>query len=303
MPLGVSAAVGKVVSSQDAATLAAEEVAASHGANGVGGSASLAGGDVSQLVLERPARFTTVEEEEETRRTAQRRSWLAVAAPWAVLVVLIYILASVFRYFSRPPTADQLYQAIATRAEADDASRGDVASAVNEFLKRFPGDSRVEKLQRIREEIDLDKLERKLQRQVRGSGLADPSLLDVERMYLHAQSMKDSSPDTAAHMLESIIALYGPVGTGEPDAQVTAVVQLASRRLKSLREDLTAQHAQHVKSLQERLDAAERLSATDAKRAAAIYQAIVDLHQNNDWAKAIVEEAQARLDILEKSTP
>jgi serine/threonine-protein kinase len=294
-PLVGSSAAAKVTSSQEAATLAADDAAAIQGANGVGDATSLVGREMRPLVIERPARFTTVEEEEEALRTAQRRSWLALIAPWAILVVLIYLLATVYRHFSRPPSADQLYQAITTRAEADDASRGDIASAIEQFTDRFPNDPRVGKLRRIREEIELDKLERRLQRQARGSGAGDTPMLEVEKLYLRTQVVKDTSPETAASMLESLIALYGPAGIGKPDPQVTAVVQLATRRLKTLRDELAAQHSQQINSLKERLDAAARLTATDPKQAAAMYRAIVELHQENEWAKAVVQEARVRL--------
>jgi hypothetical protein len=104
-------------------------------------------------------------------------------------------------------------------------------------------------------------------------------------------------------MLESLIALYGPTGAGEPDPQVTAVVQLATRRLKSLRDELAAQYADQLKSLEERLEAAARLTATDPKHAAAMYRAIVDLHQGHEWAESVVVQAQTRLAEIEQRAP
>jgi hypothetical protein len=63
---------------------------------------------------------------------------------------------------------------------------------------------------------------------------------------------------------------------------------------------LNRQRQSELASLNERLSVAEKLAPTDASRAAAIYQAIIDLHQSDKWAESVVARARSRLAELKK---
>jgi serine/threonine-protein kinase len=159
------------LASQDAATLAAEELAS--GPAALGSAAASAGKPlVPQLPSEPTARFTTIEEEEIRLRSQNQRSWLLVAAQLGGLVAVLASLTGVALYLSRPQSADKLYASIDARVEGDDdASLGKVENEVNEFLRRFPEDPRADVLRSYQERIELDKLERRLQRLTRGGGI------------------------------------------------------------------------------------------------------------------------------------
>jgi serine/threonine-protein kinase len=256
----------------------------------------------AQHVADRPARFTTLEEEEARLQAEHRRPWLLVVAQLAALGgVLAGIAAGAF-YLTRPPSADELYQAISARVDNnDDASLSDIANEVDEFLTRYPNDPRAGELQRYKERMELDKLERKLLRQAHGSGSNDPSLLPVEQLYLQAVSGADSSPDEAMTTLQSLVDLYGPNVVNKDNSQVSAVVQLSKRRLATLREQIAEQHERQLVSLKERLVAAARVSETDPQQAAAMYRAMVELHADDPWAEEVVAEARSRLSESEKT--
>src|SRR5205085_2496474 len=116
--------------------------------------------------------------------------------------------------------------------------------------------------------------------------------------------------------LESLVNLYGaevPTDAGKivqrsiinKDSRVMAVrtasiVQLARRRIGNLRSDLVRQRGRDLAAVSERLDAAEKLSKTDAGRAAAMYQAIIDLYRDDAWANEVVAKARSRLAELKK---
>jgi hypothetical protein len=302
------------LASQDAATLAAEELAS--GPAALGSAAASAGKPlVPQLPSEPTARFTTIEEEEIRLRSQNQRSWLLVAAQLGGLVAVLASLTGVALYLSRPQSADKLYASIDARVEGDDdASLGKVENEVNEFLRRFPEDPRADVLRSYQERIELDKLERRLQRLTRGGGI-NTSLLPAEQLYLQAVGRFASFPDESLAMLEALVDLYG----AEKSAGATAdladgakkgpeldaanrtadVVQLAKRRLKPMQADIARQREQQVTALEERLAAAERLSAKNPQQAAAMYRAILKLHENNEWAEKVVETARSRLAKLE----
>jgi eukaryotic-like serine/threonine-protein kinase len=287
--------VGRVVSLQDAATVAAEESAPSRPSVNLQEAASLAT-EGTPPAAGRAPRFTTLEEEQARLGSEYARPWMLVAAQLGALAGVLAGIGGVAFYLSRPPSADHLYETISSHVETnDDASFSSVGSEVEEFLSRYPDDPRADELQQYKERIELDRLERKLLRQARGSGVSDASLLPVEQLYLQAVQDAQSSPENTAALLQSLIDLYGPTAGNDQNAQVAAVVQLANSRLAALREQMAEQRQRQLKSLQERLAAAGQLMETDSQQAAGMYRAIIGLHERDDWAATAVDEARQRL--------
>jgi serine/threonine-protein kinase len=303
--------------SQNAATLAADEFVSRQQSN-VAPLVSAVGSEVrEQPPVIRPTRFTTLEEEEEARRLARRhRSRLATVGQLVALLAVIAAIGGVAWQLSRPATADKLYASIAERAAASDGgSLTAVENEINEFLTRYPQDERVKEIARFKEQIELDKLERSLQRRVHGGGDGfDSKIAPAEQLYLDAVSLTESSPDKSIEMLESLVNLYGadlppdssvtsePGDGRKPDklARTAGVVQLARRRIDALRSDLARKHKAQLADIGERIDAAEKLSKADPQRATAMYQAIVDLYGSEEWADAVVAKARAGLAELKK---
>ncbi len=253
---------------------------------------------VANGAIARPSVFTTVEEDLARRQHQQARSWMSVAGPLLSLALALAALAGLGIYLSRPSTADELYERISRRADAEDAdSLRAVEREINDFVVRFPDDERTPQLRTNLQRLELDKMHRQLQRH-RG-GLTDPSLLPVEVLYLEAMNTSQSSPETAIGMLESLIKLHG---TGVPSADVgdrsTMCVQLAERQLVQLREDVGRLTARQLAAIQERLTAADALAKEHPDEARGMYQAILDLYGDRPWAAAVVAEARKKLDQL-----
>jgi hypothetical protein len=262
--------------------------------------------------------FTTIEEEEARLRAEGQRPWLTIAAQLAALITVLGGMIAVAMYLSRPPSADALYQTISEQAVAtDDASIANVEREIEEFLRRFPTDARAAELQKYEHRLTLDKAERRLQRDARGSGNANPQLLPAERLYVQAVDLADAAPDRAIGMLQSLADLYGPnapdvVEHGDTDAEndshdgggtqgrIAIAVQLAQRKVESLQDAVGRERTAQLAALRERLDVAQRLSKVDATRAAAMYRAVIDLHQGNAWAADVVATARERLTELKQ---
>jgi hypothetical protein len=300
--------------SPDAATLAANEVRTS----GPSASHTMSmtprnGSAISQIATERRARFTTVEEDEARQRAEHQRSWSMVAAQLAALVVVLAGMAAVAMYVSRPYSANRLYELIMSRKNApDEATLAFAERDITEFLQRFPSDPRAAAIAGLHRQIRLDKADRRLQREARTGGNRDQPQLPAEREYLRAVNLANENPDAAIAMLKSLIDLYGPAAGSElptaetprdsadkkVEARISTVVQLARRRLESLQQEWFEQSAAQRAAISDRLEAADRLSGTDPHRAAAIYQAIIDLYQREEWGKELVEQARKRLAAL-----
>ncbi len=290
-------------SMQDATTLAAEEFQRQQtGRAAVGlslsGRTSVAQG-VKPPPIERPSRFTTVEQEEARRRLHQPRSWPPLLAQLAGLAAVLASIVGLTLYVSQPSSADQLYERVTAQAKGVEPDSLAVRRNVEEFLRRFPADARVAELKALQQRIELDKNERRLRR----SNILDPSLLPVERQFLRTVSLAETSPEQAFDMLKSLVDLYGTTTVdieqlAEPTDEQTRTadcVRMAERRLVTLREDIARERARQLKSLEERMDSAGKIATSDTTKAAAMYEAVIDLYQGQAWAEEVVADARERL--------
>jgi eukaryotic-like serine/threonine-protein kinase len=215
------------------------------------------------------------------------------------LALALAALGALGIYMARPSTADELYAKISSRTDDEDVeSMRAVEREMADFVGRFPEDSRTPELLEHLQRIDLDKMHRQLLRH-RG-GLTDPSLLNVEVLYLKAMKTAETSPETAVHMLESLVKLYATNdATDDSEERRLMCVQLAERQLVQLREDVAKLTERQLSAIQERLRAADRLAETHPAEARQIYQAIVDLYEPQPWAKDVVAEARKKLAVQE----
>lgn len=289
--------------SQNAATLAAEEVLAKQQSQAAASAMGARTDTAATTLPGRPTRFTTLEEEEALRSAQQERSWVAMVGQLLTMATVIGAVGVIAWYISRPASADKLYSSIASWLDSDDGvSMARVENEVNDFLTRFPNDPRAAELQSYKERHELDKLERKLQRQSRRKASSDPSLLPAEQLYLQAAGLFESTPEKAIAMLESLVNLYGVRDEpgADPTSRTSDIVQLAKRRMEKLRSELDQQRKQQLSALNERLETAEKLSKKDSALAATMYQAIIDLYHEHSWADAVVAEARSKLAELKK---
>jgi hypothetical protein len=218
-----------------------------------------------------------------------------IAAQLVSLIAVFAAMGALALYLSRSPTADELYASVAERGGDEDAPLGSVEPQIKQFLTLYPQDPRAAELRRYQERIELQKLERKLHRQARDSGSADPGLLPAEQLYVRAADLVDTAPDQSIRLFESLIHLYGPATAGTENEKVAAVVELAKERLKTLRGDVQKLYDRQRAALAERLAVAQQLSKSDPGTAFAMYEAIIILHERDAWASDAVGEARARL--------
>jgi eukaryotic-like serine/threonine-protein kinase len=262
--------------------------------------------------------FTNIDDEYARQQQQQPRSWLTILAPLAALMLTVVGLISLAIYLSRPYTSDQLYAKITTHADSDDVeSIRTVELEIQEFIARFPVDSRAAELRNYQERVELERMSRRLQLQARRGGLSDPSLLPVEVLYLRAMNVAQSSPEAAIAMLESLINLYQPdaitdraASTGnEVSASSSAkrddtlerrarCVQLAKQQLTSLRDDFDKQVARQLGVIRERLATAEKIADLDPSHAREMLQAIIDLYGKESWASEVVAQARKQIEGL-----
>ncbi len=248
-----------------------------------------------RFVVVPPEELGKTEEEpaQPSRPLISIQTWILVAALLSVGGIVWYSL--------QPPTADQLYERVMRQADTGgiDALLA-VEDDMTQFLLRFPEDPRVGKLQELRNEIELYRLERQLERGLRGQ-MDLGKLAPVERAYLEAIGLLRLDPDLAARKLQALIVLYS---SSNPTNQERAgpahqCVELARRRLARLQQELEKAQPDVLNAVEERIKLAEELRGSDPERARNLCQAVITLYASKPWAADLLRRAQSLLEQLE----
>jgi hypothetical protein len=242
----------------------------------------------------RETRFTTVEEER--RRTQRERGeWLALAGQLAGLAAALAALAWIGWTLTRPATADDLYATMSDQWQAEDADLRPIDDEITEFLDRFPDDARAAEVRDFADELELQKIERRLRTQARLTGA--PTAHPAEQVYADALALATTDPARAAAMLEDLLALYPK--PDDIDDRARQYLTLAERKLEKLRTSLASRADEQLPQIAERLRTAKGMEAVDLSKARGMYRAIVNLYGDEPWAKSVVHDAQRRLSDLE----
>jgi serine/threonine-protein kinase len=238
----------------------------------------------------RETKFTTVDEE---RRGAQRdrAEWAALAIQLGALAAALGALAWIGWRLTRPASADDLYSVMLKSWEQENSDLRDVDDEIAEFKQRYPNDARMAEVQRFADELELQKLERRLRLQSRLS--SGTPVHPAEQVYADALALADADPARAAQMLADLLALYPqPEATDERARQY---LTLAERQLEKLQASLKHTADEQLPQLAERLRTAKGLETVDDAAARRMYQALVNLYGDEPWAAAVVHEAKQRM--------
>jgi serine/threonine-protein kinase len=237
------------------------------------------------------SRFTTVPEEELGKIDVSegdedgRWWWLKLAG--AAVAAAAFLLLIWFA--TRPPSADQRFAEIGRLMEENDVAAAE--GEIDQFLERFPDDPRRPEIEGYRQEIEVARLERVMERRARGMRVGEGMPL-VEQTYLEAMQTARKDPSRAAEQLRWLIAAFG---TQAEDDDVRACIELARKQLERLEKIAEQTAAEHRQTLRQRLDAADALRDDDPNTAREIWQGLVSLYQDQPWAAEAVAEAQKRL--------
>ena len=292
----------------DAPTLADMSSAAS--GNRQASSASEASGKSSEQQA-RKDHFTTVDD-------SRREPWhepasgdrLVRGVQLALLLVALGAMVWGGWRLMRPSTADELFDQIdVTVKEQGTDDLRDIQQPLEEFCERFPDDPRIDQLAAYREELELQRIERRLKFEARLSRTADAGL--IEQLYRSAVAAAQHDTQQGIERLTSLLALYDPsnitadtttVDTNGRGADASELSEhkrlwltLARRQLAQLQGKAAEQAAHLLPDLKERLAAADKLEATDPEAAKRMFGAIVHLYGDQPWAEQVVEQARRKL--------
>lgn len=258
------------------------------------------------------ARFTAVAEADAALAAAAlRRKRFVLIAQTLSLAAGLCVLAGGAWYLLQRPSADALYSTISRAAQSEQPDALAAAEPqLQDFLERFPEDSRAAELRRLVEQIQLDRLQRKLARENRRGGeRAGKSA--VERLYREAMLTADEQPQRAVARLEALLTLYAastessitdPPSTSESEATQPAtmdddrrLLELARRQLERLRPLAEQATAQDIAEIERQLARAAQLKDSQLDAARRIWSSLLELYGDRPWAQRALEPARQGL--------
>ncbi|MEX0711930.1 MAG: serine/threonine-protein kinase [Pirellulales bacterium] len=205
-----------------------------------------------------------------------------------VLAASLIAFGLVTWYFLQPASLDRLYQRVESKAAEERLA--DAEPDIQAFLSRCgPADPRARKLEKYREQIDVDRLERKINLRIRGLSRSTP-LTPVERAYAEALALERQDPEAAIEKMEALVSLYG----NDVDADTTSTrqcLELARRKLVQLRNEVDQYAPQHLDDLERQLKRADQLADAKPEAARAMWQAVIELYGDKPWASEAVRRA------------
>lgn len=238
-------------------------------------------------------KFTTVGADDHRRfeePESEGGGWISLQT-W-LLVGCIAALGFGAWYILQPPTLERLYER-ALQAE----EQGRLADAEEDSLaylnRSKQGDPRGDELQGLLDRIATDRLNRKIERLLRGRGNANAAS-PIERDYADALKQVELNPEIGMKRLQAIVDLYG-----HEDETGTAVTRqcldLARKKLHELEENVKQYSQEHLEQLDRQLDYADEIAAKRPKEARRVREAVVELYGGKHWAHKAVDRARSAL--------
>ncbi len=244
-------------------------------------------GSVGRFVPVSENELDQIEDDGPRQTDVSIQTWILAAALLLMGLIALWAL--------KPPSADSLYAKIkATVNDSDPKSVYDAESEIREFLARYSDDSRASRLREYEKELDLRQyqVEHRFGTPTRGSNMAK-DLKPIERAYAEALNYIRLDPDLGMTKLQAILDLYDGA-TKDGDGEDRCLI-LARRRLAQLQDESKQRQADQVTLLQDRLKMADEVRSTEPARARAMYQAVLELYSDKEWARELVARARAGL--------
>jgi len=296
-----------------AATLPSWPVPAADGASSGSLARQPTAPDRERVMLETlPAasRFVTLEDLHRAAREAERsRWWRDAAVRIASGIGIAAVLVGGGHALLRRPTADELHKRIMALAGDPDADLRDARPLIASFLERHGGDPRAAGIRDVGHRLDLNTLEKRVQRQRFGGG----PLPGVEREYRAAMERQADGPEACLAALEAVLALHPDVSATAaeaalpPEERTSLWLDLVRRRIAELQDrmqrDRDADLASAVATLAAAAGLAEQADAAEDEQARADFDrrrwrlltGLVDLYGDKPHVAEQVDRARALL--------
>ena len=248
------------------------------------------------IVEPSPNRYTVVDQDyRESLRDEDKpnESLVETIAKWVGLIGMLIGLTLAFWYFTRSPSADQLYSKIESQVERGDEHLLSARSDMQSFLRSFPNDKRSQQVTDWQSEAALTQQSLRLESLSRT--VITPSRISaIEWQLIEAIRNERIAPRRALRQLKAIVAMYSE--GAELTDQDQRCVEVANRRLVAMKTPSSSIGREKQRTLiADRMAAAREFESVDRGSANKIYQAIIDFYEDEPWATEMVDQARASL--------
>jgi len=241
--------------------------------------------------------YTPVAKDEHRRLSDHRdeeQVWISPAT-FGLVFAMLSIGLFVW-YWLQPPNSETLYAEIKAASKEGKIDRlVDAEGKIKDFINYYPGDRRVFEMHAYLEEIDMARLERRFEFRAKLHSKHD-GLLPIERAYFEAIGYVHLEPALGRKKMQALVDLFRDESNGSKQARECYL--LAQKQLERLDAQFQRHAADDLTVLENKLNAADRLQASDPEGAAKIRRAVVELYTEEPWAEAPVRRARNDLKAL-----
>lgn len=208
--------------------------------------------------------------------------WVQVLSIVGIVSILAVSIGTGI-WMLQPPSAEQLYRDILLAAESGDESLLlGAQDQVNEFLSRHPNDSRSSEIQAIRDEIELSRQVKILQRKAsRADGVQKLSAAEIG--FLDCMLARSRDAVLGQEKLAAFINLFQK---GQASQREQRLVELATFALNAQTPIPVQKDPLAVTQLQEMIDSAQK--TLSGEQLQAYYRDLRSLFDGNPWASEVI---------------
>ncbi|MEQ1827217.1 MAG: serine/threonine-protein kinase [Pirellula sp.] len=237
----------------------------------------------------------------------RRRSVIVVSepeqvSPWSqwisvggLVAVLLACMLGIY-WFSRPPSANRLYEQISEAMDAPDEDQIlDIEPMADRFKELYPDDSRMTEVDAILSEIESIRSVRQLQRKAKrgGSDQLDP----VEQAYLECIKAEGVDSALAQRKLKAMVTVFS--SNEKLTNRQRLFVTLAKRSLQQYADQTKQTKNPSVEAIEEQMNWADANLASSAR--SEWLRSVIELFDDKAWARDVVATAKSKVQALEKN--
>ena len=237
--------------------------------------------------------FSTVTEQQRQRQAAgvpqesQKTSRGRIPLSICLLAVVVIGGYGMYKAFTAPP-ADTLYENIENSIQAPDLVREEIA----QFIEAYPEDERIAHVRQLDGIAKSIAFSNNLSIRSR---MANNRLSEIERQFLDIVNLAGTDPPAAFSRMNAFLTLHGETSELSPSDQTC--IGAARDYLVKIEND--ARHKVDFNRGKINMALERAAQQTDPAEAKKIYQSIIELYQDSDWADDLVKTASDKLDSLD----
>ncbi len=246
-----------------------------------------------------PSHYTPVEEAEsrpysfpeDESEPGPSVDWLQVGSIAGIIATLLACIGAGW-YMLQPGSADSLYDTIQQAAESgDDSQLSGVGDEIDSFLERFPDDDRSIELQALRDEMELGRWTRVLQRKASRVG-GEGSLSALEQAFLDCMEIRQRDVDMAEPQLRAFLAVFGAVENLPPKQRRYVELAEFALRIGSARQETQVPPA--AADLAKLIQSADKALSGDELET--YYKDLMTLYGDKPWASEQMVRLKRKLE-------